>query len=400
MNYKKIWSEVITASLIIIISAVAIVSFIVISGQDVDVYNPSDKIAISKGSNKISEVLNLLQTKYMGEVKVDDLIDGAIEGMFSKIDDPYTRYLSEEEYSEIVSAGTETYYGIGVHLSINIKTKQITVIGVMPDSPAKKAGIRAGDIVLKVNDTEANIDNYYESVDNIKGEEGTEVKLEILSNGENKTLKVTRTKIVANNIESEVIQGLGYIRVLAFENNIYNQFKEQYDKLIDENKVKGLIIDLRNNPGGHVSETVKIADMLVGEGTILKEVYGDGVTKTYTSDKNKSSVPIVVLVNENSASAAEILAGSIKDLKQGTLVGTTTFGKGIVQSIIKLENGGGLSITTAKYYTAAGEEIHGKGIAPDVEVKLRDENVIDYSINPDKDPQLKEAVKILLKNAN
>lgn len=398
MNYKKIWSEVITASLIIIISAIAIISFIVISGQDVDIYNPSDKIAVSKGTNKISEVLTLLQGKYMGELDVEKLIDGAIDGIFENIDDPYTRYLTPEEFDEAVNSGNQEYCGIGIHISLTREEGQAIIVGVMPETPAKKAGIKAGDIIKKVEDMTVTSDNYYEASNAIKGEVGTSIKLTIIRDGKEIEFNVIREKIVSSNISSSVINGkIGYIKIFSFEQGVYDNFKDEYNRLLKDEKVKGIVIDLRDNPGGFVDETVRIADLLCGSGTIIKQEYGDGTTRLYTSDEDKCEVPIVVLINENSASASEILAGSIKDLDAGKLVGTKTFGKGIMQSYIELENGGGVAITVAKYYTASGLEIHGQGILPDVEVHLNRGQSIDYAANPKTDAQLDTAIKTLEK---
>ena len=395
LDYKKIISEVITASLIIIISGIAIYSFIVISHQDVDVYNSSPKVDAIKGSNKIQEVISIIQSKYMEDVDVNNLVDGAIEGIFNSIEDNYTRYISKEEYEEMLKEGTEEYVGIGVHISQSVKTGNIVVISVMPNSPAKEAGIVSGDVIVSIDGVAVTRDNYSQSVASLKGTEGTSAKL-VIQRGEQKFEKdVIKRKITVNNVESDVISGnIGYIRILEFENNIYNQFKSEYDELVNNKRVKGLIIDVRNNPGGIVSETVKIADLLCGEGKILETIYRDGGKKVYTSDKNKSSVPIVVLVNENSASASEILAGAIKDLKQGTLVGKTTFGKGIVQSIIPLSDGTAVSVTTAKYYTASGVEIHGNGIKPDIEVDISDE-ARGLTLDFNKDAQIKKAIEIL-----
>lgn len=396
LDYKKIISEVITASLIIIISGIAIYSFIVISDQNVDVYNSSPKVDAIKGNNKIQEVISIIQSKYMEDVDVNELVDGAIAGIFDSIDDNYTRYITPEEYEEMLKEGNEEYVGIGVHISQNTSTGTMVIISVMPDSPAKEAGLMSGDIVLNVDDIAVTKETYSEAVSALKGKEGTVAKL-VIQRGEEKINKeVTRKKIISSNVESDVIDNkYGYIRVLEFENNIYNQFKEEYTKLMEEKKVEGLIIDLRNNPGGIVSETVKIADLLCGEGKIVETVYRDGSKKVYTSDaENKCTVPLVVLVNESSASASEILAGAIKDLKQGTLVGKKTYGKGIVQSIVPLNEGGAVSVTTAKYYTASGIEIHGNGIEPNVEVDISDVNrgmTVDYN----KDEQLRKAVEIL-----
>ena len=271
----------------------------------------------------------------------------------------------------------------------------MVIISVMPNSPAKEVGIISGDIVTSVDGKEVTNENYNESVDALKGKEGTSAVLTIQRGEEILTKTVVRRKITTSNVESSVIDNkYGYIRILEFENNIYNQFKEEYTELIENKKVKGLIIDVRNNPGGIVSETVKIADLLCGEGKIVETIYRDGTKKVYMSDEKEASVPIVVLVNENSASSAEILAGAIKDLKQGTLVGKKTFGKGIVQSIVPLDEGGAVSVTTAKYYTASGVEIHGNGITPNVEVDISDSNrglTVDFN----KDEQVMRAIEIL-----
>ena len=396
MDYKKMWSEVITASLIIIISAVAIISFIVISGQDVDIYNPSDKIAVSKGTDKISEVLNLLQNKYMGELDVDKLIDGAINGIFENIDDPYTRYLTPEEFDEAINSGNEEYCGIGIHISLTRVDGKAIIVGVMPETPAKKAGIKSGDIIKKVGDMVVTADNYYEASNAIKGEEGTEVTLTLERDGKEIIVKVVREKIVSSDISSALLEdNIGYIKIFSFEAGVYDNFKSEYSRMLDKENIKGLILDLRDNPGGFVDETVRIADLLCSSGTIIKQEYGDGTTRIYTSKSDKCEVPLVVLINENSASASEILAGSIKDLGAGKLVGTTTFGKGIMQSYIALENGGGVAVTVAKYYTASGEEIHGHGIKPDIEKELDKGQTIDYAANPKTDAQLNEAIKVL-----
>ena len=398
MNYKKMWSEVLTASLIIVISAIAIISFIVISGQDVDIYNPSSKIAVSKGTDKISEVLNLLQSKYMGDIDVDHLIDGAIDGIFENINDPYTRYLTEEEYNEAINSGNEEYYGIGIHISYIASTGEAKIVGVMPGTPAKTCGLKAGDIIKKVDDLDVNKDTYYEASNRIKGKEGTNVKIVVERQGKLLTFNIARSKIISSNISSALMEkNIGYIKIFSFEKGVYDDFKEEYNSMISKDKIKGLVIDLRDNPGGFVDETVRIADLLCGEGTIIKEIYGDGTTKIFTSDSKKCEVPIAVLINGDSASAAEILSGAIKDLKAGKLVGTTTFGKGIMQDYIKLENGGGVAITVAEYYTASNEQIHKKGIKPDVEVKLKNGEEVDFSANPNTDSQLKEALAVLKK---
>lgn len=396
LDYKKIWSEVITASLIIIISGIAIISFLVISDQDVDIYNPSSKVAVSQGTDRIQEVLSMLQSEYIGELDIEELTEGAIEGILSKIEDPYTRYLTEEEFAEETKESSEEYSGIGIHMAWSLKDNNLRIVGVMPDTPAKKAGLRAGDVIIQVDGTRVTAENISAMSDAIKGEEGTTVNIVVLRDGKEVTFNIVRAHIIANNIESNVINGnIGYIRILQFDTDIYAQFKLEYDKLILGQNVKGLIIDLRDNPGGLVSDTINIANVLVKDGTILRVEYGDGNIRTYKANSESCPVPVVILVNENSASASEILAGAIKDLNQGTIVGTTTFGKGIMQSIIGLESGGGLSITTAEFFNASGNKIHGVGIEPNIVVELTEGLNLDAVIMTDKDNQLQEAIKVI-----
>lgn len=398
LDYKKIWSEVITASLVIIISAIAIISFIIISDQDVDIYNNSATLNANSGSDKIKEILSLIESKYIGEVNMDELVDAAINGIFETIDDPYTRYLSEEEYNEEVNSGEEKYTGIGIHISWSIKKDALVIIGVMPNTPAKEAGLKSGDIIKTVNNNEVNKDNYNARIDEIKGVADTTVDLAIERDGKLINFTVKRANIVASNIESNILENnIGYIKILQFSNGIYNEFKTEYDKLIDTDKVDSLIIDLRNNPGGLVNEVLNIANMLVGDGIMLKVEYGDGTTKVYNSNSSKCNIPLVVLVNENSASASEILAGCVKDLNAGTVIGITTFGKGIMQSVMPLEDGGGVSITVAKFYTASMSEIHGKGIVPDIEIELPEGVVPDLVLDEKVDTQLKKAIEHLTK---
>lgn len=398
LDYKKIWSEVITASLVIIISAIAIISFIIISDQDVDIYNNSATLNANSGSDKIKEILSLIESKYIGEVNMDELVDAAINGIFETIDDPYTRYLTEEEYNEEVNSGEEKYTGIGIHISWSVKKDALVIIGVMPNTPAKEAGLKSGDIIKTVNNNEVNKDNYNARIDEIKGVADTTVDLAIERDGKLINFTVKRANIVASNIESNILENnIGYIKILQFSNGIYNEFKTEYDKLIDTDKVDSLIIDLRNNPGGLVNEVLNIANMLVGDGIMLKVEYGDGTTKVYNSNSSKCNIPLVVLVNENSASASEILAGCVKDLNAGTVIGTTTFGKGIMQSVMPLEDGGGVSITVAKFYTASMSEIHGKGIVPDIEIELPEGVVPDLVLDEKVDTQLKKAIEHLTK---
>lgn len=353
----------------------------------------------SKYMARIEEALNKIKSKYIDidEIKIDELIDGAIEGMADATSDPYTRYVSDEEFNDIATSGAETYGGLGVHLTFDSNSNAIMVLGVMPNSPALENGMKAGDLVVKVNDIIVNKENYQQCVDNMKGEENTTVKLSIKRNDELIEKEITRKIISSSNVESEIInENIGYIKIWAFENKVYEQFKSEYDKLISQN-IKGLIIDLRNNPGGLVNETIDILDLLLPEGDVLKLVYNDGREKVYKcKNKDEIKIPLAVIANERSASAAEILSSAVKDSNKGVLVGDKTYGKGIVQEVEKLGERGALSITVAKYYTMSGVEIHKNGIEPNISVSLPDNLKNEIAIPRMKDVQLQKATEYIL----
>ena len=350
--------------------------------------------------SQINEAMNLLEDKYIDIKNVDknELVIGAIEGLVASVDDPYTRFVSNEEFLDMITPSNEEYFGIGVHVVYDREKNGILIVGVMPGSEAESKGMKLGDIILQVNDIKLSADTYTKAIDAIKGEENTKVKLTILKeNGKIIEEQYTRRKTVVTDIEFKTIENnIGYIKINSFGAGVSKEFEKALNKL--KNKA-GLIIDLRNNPGGTLTEVVDIAESILPKGEIVRIKYTDKQDKVYYSDgSSKLNIPLIVLVNEDSASASEILAGAVKDLKGGTVVGTTTFGKGIVQSVEKLDSGiGAISITNSKYYTASGNEIHGKGIIPNIEIHL-DEKVKDnIYLTFDEDIQLQKAIEIIKK---
>lgn len=402
LDKNRVLNDVIIATLTIVISGIILWCLFTVVRSDMGtsdrVFSNSSSGENAKYLDRINEAINQLKKKYIDidDVDMDELVDGAISGIASATGDPYTRYLTSDEFNELLTSGTETFSGIGVHLIYDKDTSGIMVVGVMPDSPALEAGLKPGDIILKVNDLAVNLDTYNKCVDEIKGEEGTKVNLTISRKGEIFEQKVTRKRITANNVESEVLDGnIGYIKILSFDNNIYKQFKSEYDKLMSQN-ISGLIIDVRDNPGGLVDETIDILDLLLPKGDVLKLVYKDGSQKVYKcEDDEQINIPLAVLTNSRSASASEILSSAIKDSGKGVLIGEKTYGKGIVQEVERLESGGAMSITVAKYYTMSGIEIHKNGITPDIEVELPDDVKNLSVIEKDKDTQLKKAIEYI-----
>lgn len=348
---------------------------------------------------KFNRVRSILKNSFYESVDEDVLLEGAISGMADSLKDPYTVYLTREQMSDFMEKSKGSFYGIGVLVTMD-KDGLLTVVETYEDTPAKKAGIMHGDKITKVDGEDVTvIKDINVIVSKIKGEKGTKVKLTVYRSSENRFIdfEIIRDKIKSTNIESKVLENdIGYIRLIEFDSEIAAYFNEHLDKLLG-NGIKGLIIDVRNNPGGSYDQVIKVADRLLPEGVIVsvKDRYGEEVFEK--SDARELDMPIVVLVNGNSASASEILAGSIKDHNKGILVGTRTFGKGLVQSLIELEDGSGIKVTIARYYTPSGVCIHGLGIDPDVEVELPEEyrNIHITQIPEGQDVQMEKAISIV-----
>lgn len=408
LDKEKIINGVIVTTIAIVLSAVilyclyVVLKPVILDGETSSSSTTSSVSAtdMSKYMARIKDALNMVSNKYVDELDMEKLVDGAVKGIAESTEDPYTRYMSEEEYQEMLKSGTEVYGGIGVHLTFDKASDSIMILGIMPDSPAIKADLKAGDLIVKVEDVIVSADTYQECVDKMKGEKDTNVTITV-KRGSSEILEktLTRAEINSNNVSSEILDGnIGYIKIWSFDNEIYKQFKEQYETLKAKN-ISGLVIDLRNNPGGLVSDTTEIAKMLLSKCDIVRLVYREGNEKVYKCDgKNEIKVPLAVLVNSRSASAAEILSGAIKDSGKGILIGNQTYGKGIVQAIEQLDGNGALSITTAKYYTASGVEIHKNGIEPNITVDLPEDLKDNIAIPKERDTQLQKAVEYINQN--
>lgn len=326
---------------------------------------------------------------YSDDVKQEDLEDAVYAGFLSALNDPYTVYYNEEETKEIKESTSGEYSGIGAAMMQNVQTGEITITTVYEDSPAEKAGLLEGDILYQVDDHKIEDQDTSEVVSWIKGEEGTEVKLSVYrgEDREEHTLTAVREKIQSQTVEHEMKEDkIGYISVQGFEDVTYEQFKSALEDL-EAQGMEGLVIDLRNNPGGNLDTVVEMLKLILPEGRIvsIKDKYGN--EETYDCDgKHEFQKPLAVLVNGYSASASEIFAGAVKDYGIGTLVGTTTYGKGIVQELFSFEDDTMIKITTAEYFTPSGENIHKKGIQPDVEVEYTYD-----AANPTSDNQLQKA---------
>jgi len=403
VNKVKVLTNALSISLALVITVIVLTCIYIVAKPIITNENSvtSNIDENSEYLDAITEAIDMINEKYIDiyDVSKDEMLDNAISSIASSVGDPYTRYVSEEEYNEMLTSGTEEYSGIGIHLTYDVDMGAMIVLSVMPGSPALESGMQIGDYIIQVEDNVVSLENYSDCVDIMKGKEGTPVKIVIYRDGEKIEKNITRRKIQVNNVESEVLDGnIGYIKILQFENDIYNQFKTQYESLLSKN-IKGLVIDVRNNPGGLVSETINILDLLLPKGEVLRLTYKDGRNKIYKCSDNKQiDIPLTILVNGSSASASEILAGAIKDSNKGVVVGTQTYGKGIVQEIEKLSFRGALSITVAKYYTSSGVEIHENGIEPNIIVELPEEYKNQSVVSKDKDTQLQKAIEYINEN--
>ena len=361
-----------------------------------------NKKEIKAQLKRIEEVLENLDEEYVGEIDFNKAGSEAMDAILQSTGDPYTRYLSKEEFNDVVNSGYEEYAGICVHLVYSYEGKSASVVSVMPDTPAQAADIRIGDEITTVEDIViSDIKSYTDSAAKLRGKEGTKVALTLKRGEETLKKEIIRKIIKVKNVTSRLMDNVGYIKILEFDNKANEEFEAELKKLKAKN-IKGLIIDLRNNPGGMVPPTVKIADMLLPDGdVILKTKYKNGDVKIdKAKDGKKEDMPIVVLVNGNSASASEILTSSLKDYNAATIIGQKTYGKGIVQGVIPLKEDDAASITIAKYYTKAEKEIHKKGIEPDIKVEVSKEEANSIVIKPEEDTVLKkglEEIKKLIK---
>lgn len=393
---RRFINKAVIISIIVVFSAIVIGAMTLVAMSLIKSTKTSNGEDISKYMTRIEDAIKMVKSKYIDDIDTEKLVDGAVAGIAEATGDPYTRYMDEEEYSQMLNSGTETYGGLGIHITYDTKSEGIIILGIMPDAPALDADLKIGDVILSVDGTVVSQKSFYECVDKLKGEAGSEVKLIIKRDNDTLEKTVKREEIIPNNVESDIMDGnIGYIRIWSFDNNVYKQFKTEYEKLKAKN-ITGLVIDVRNNPGGLVSDTVSILKEMLPKCDIVKLVYKDESERVYKCDgKNQINIPVAVLVNSGSASASEILASAIKDSNTGVLIGTKTYGKGIVQEVQQLDGKGALSITVAKYYTASGVEIHKNGIEPNITVELPEEYQKSSSVPRDKDTQLIKAIEYI-----
>lgn len=346
-------------------------------------------------SSSILSKLNLIQGRidqlYLFDYDKEKLEDSIYENYVDGLGDPYTVYYTKDAFQDMMQSTQGTYYGIGVMITQAVDTGRITFVRVFSDSPAMEVGLQPGDMLLKVEEEEVTGMSLDEVVSKIKGGEGTYVNLTLYRESEDKefSIDVERRQVDMDTVYSRMLdKETGYIELIEFDSVSTKQFEKALKDLYEQG-MKSLVLDLRDNPGGLLDVAVDIADMLIDTGVVVSTADKDDKGQEYkATGEGKLGIPLVVLVNGNSASASEVLSGCIRDYKEGTLVGTQTFGKGIVQSIIPFTDGTAMKITTSHYYTPNGTDIHGTGITPDVVIE-------DDPETKDVDEQLEKALEIL-----
>jgi len=326
--------------------------------------------------SEVEEVYDSLRSNFDGQLDIEKLIDGLKAGLVEATGDPYTVYLTQEESNEFLDSLNGTFTGIGAELGID--DDQLIVVAPLDGFPADKAGLRARDVVVKINGEDTIGIKVEEAVNKIRGPQGTEVTLTITRAGRTFDLTITREEITVPSVTSEIKNGLGYLRVSRFSEDT-NQLARAAANQFRQSGVKGVILDLRNNGGGFLSGAVDLAGLWLDGDVVVQERRSEQVIDTLEAGHNAilNGIPTIVLVNEGSASASEIVAGALKDHGAARLVGVTTFGKGSVQELEKLKSGGTLKVTIARWYTPNGHNIDNQGIGPDIEVKPSNKNIED-----------------------
>lgn len=335
----------------------------------------------------------LLKQNYLYDFTDDDIYEGSLKGMFANLGDPYTAYYSPDEFSKLMETLNGRYQGIGVSVQAS-KEGYIKAISVFDNSPAKEAGIMPGDYITKVNGTAFGADQLEEAVAEIKGEPGTSVNITILrtdeetNNSKEFDVDVKRADVSIDTIDDDIVEvdgkKIGYIHIKAFDDVTWNDFSESFNRLKNEG-IDGLVLDVRNNPGGALEVVINIADTFLDEGTIVKTKEKDGKEIVEKSDSDYDDIPLTIIQNENSASASEILAGALKDRGRAKVVGVQSFGKGVVQKIFNLQNGAGAKITISEYFTPNGTQINKVGVTPDIKVEAdEDFDISKKDLNNDK----------------
>ena len=363
---------------------------------------PDKKLDDEYVLERINEVKSMIDKNYYKKADDYDVLMGMLKGAVSSLNDPYSYYMTEDEYKKFNEETDGEFAGLGIYVSGSIDDNLITIVSPMKGTPADRAGLKTDDKIIKINGEDFTADKMDDAVKIMRGKPGEKVKITILrrdKNGKAQFLDfdIVREIIKVQTVSSKLLKdNIGYISISGFDTPTYNDFNKQYKELKKQGMTK-LILDLRNNPGGLLTTSTQVVNTFLDGGLIMYTLDKQNNKETINATKGADDIKIVVLVNKGSASASEIVAGALKDRKRATIVGTQTFGKGIVQTVYNMPDGEGLKLTTSAYYTPSGVNIHGKGIAPDVKVELNEEVKTISIDNLEKDNQRQKAIEILNK---
>ncbi len=348
--------------------------------------------------SKLDALMGQINLNYYEDIDAADLQEGLYSGLLEGLNDPYSAYYTVDEYKDLMEQTQGNFYGIGAGLAQDKDSMQVTITKVYEDTPAEKAGLMVGDTIVKVEDIDATSMEVSDLVQHIRGEEGTTVHLEIYRVGESDYLEydIERAKVNYETVTGQMLDnGIGYIYVSEFGEDTANQFEKTIADL-ESQGMKAMIVDLRNNGGGMITAVTQMLDDILPEGLLVYTEDKYGNRQEFESSGDTSlDYPMAVLVNGYSASASEIFAGAIRDYEYGTLIGTTTYGKGVVQKIIPLSEGDAVKLTIAKYYTPKGENIQGTGIDPDIELEYEYTGDVDADFDIYSDNQVAKAIEVL-----
>lgn len=398
-GYMKKIGKIILA--LVLTAGVGFTGYVVGLNRDSNATNKSEDQAHIEDMHMLK---SLIDKNFLFDYKEEDLYEGSLKGMFANLGDPYTQYYSKDEFSKLMETLDGRYKGIGVLVQAS-KEGFIKVVQVFDGSPASEAGLKEGDYIIKVEGKEYSADQMEEAVAIMKGEEDTNVKITVRrmkedgKNFEDIDMDVARRDVKVDTIDESLLgirdKKIGYIHIKSFDDVTGEDFEDSYKKL-KEAGMEGLVLDLRNNPGGSLDVCLDIADKFLDKGVIVTTEDKNGEVITEESDEDKDDIPMTVLVNENSASASEILSGALKDRDRAKIIGKKTFGKGIVQKLFPLEDGSGAKITISEYHTPSGAKINKVGVEPDIEVENSEEGLEISKDNLSKDDQFKKALQVLL----
>lgn len=401
--YKIIMLVVLVAAITFMLTTIVMYSKFETTYNMAGTTNSNSKL--SSDETSLVKTLNgfkaMLKEKYIGEINESALIEGAIKGYVEGLNDPYTEYLTKEEMDDFMEETNAEYVGIGVYVSNDKSTNTILVVGVMKNSPALEAGIQAGDIIEKIDGVEYEGSKLNDATKVLKGKEGTTVNVTVIRDSKEVEMTVTRKKISVEHVASKMLDNkIAYIQLDSFDSGVSSAFKEQITSLKNDG-AKGIIIDLRSNGGGIVDEATAIAQLFIEKNKPILITKNKSEKEDVTKSKEDpiiKNIPVAILVNEGTASASEILAGALKEQYGATIIGKTTYGKGVIQTLYNLSDGSGLKITTEEYFTPNHNKINKIGIKPDIEIDLTKDVNGYYETGEDKDAQLLKAIETLKNN--